>query len=112
MAGSDGGGAMLAEISGAPLGADSLVAVVPAAIVGLGGSVGRGAGVGQGVKVGHGVGVGQGVGVRVGVGTLAWAKLLAVSRRATRSQTTTKLIKLKATIVALSPLPILAPRLR
>jgi hypothetical protein len=57
--------------------------------------------------VGHGVGVGQGVGDGGEVGVTSSARALAISRRATMSHATTRLVKLKAMTVALNPLPIL-----
>jgi hypothetical protein len=76
-----------------------------------GGSVGIGAMVGIGVRVGQGVKVGFGAtvaGVWIELSVIA----LAASRRATRSQMMTKLIRLKAISVARNPLPSLASRLR
>ena len=75
----------------------------------MGRSVGIGARVGQGIGVGQGVGVEEGDGDGVAVG---WAAALAASRRATRSQATTMLIKLKAISVALKPPPTLVDCLR
>jgi hypothetical protein len=75
--------------------------------------VGSGARAGTGVRVGQGVAVGRNTGVGDGDGPVVLsANALAASRRATRSQATTKLIRLKATIVALNPLPTFACRLR
>ena len=71
--------------------------------------------VGIGARVGQGIGVDQGVGVEEGEGdgvTVGWAAALAASRRATRSQATTMLIKLKAISVALKPPPTLVGCLR
>jgi len=102
IAGSDGGGAILTATAAS-------VPVITAAAIGIGGKVGTGGRVGAGARVGHGVGVGQGVGVGegAGVGVVSVAAALAASWRATRSQAITKLIRLKATTVALNPLPTL-----
>jgi hypothetical protein len=73
----------------------------------IGGSVGTGAKAGNGVRVGHGVAVGWGVGVGEADVVPVLANAVAASRRATRSQATTKLIRLRAMTVALKPSPIL-----
>ena len=84
---------------------------------GTGANVGSGASVGGGVRVGGGDSVGQGVAVgsSTGVGEMAdgpmSANALAASRRATKSQATSRLIRLRPTIVALKPYPTLLRRL-
>jgi len=106
IAGSEGSGAILTETAGvapvAPLPAGT------AAVVGIGGKVGTGGSVGSGARVGQGVGVGQDrrVGDGNGVGVVS-VETFTASRRATRSQAATKLIRLRAISVALKPLPTL-----
>lgn len=94
-----------------PVVAPSLV-VINAAISGSGASVTTGANVGIGARVGQGVGLGQRVAAGDGETLEVSAKALTVSRWATRSQATTKLIRLRAMMVALNPLPTLVPGLR
>ncbi len=110
--GSEGCGAILSAATGTLVVAPAL-AVVPAAISsGMKGSVGSGARVGTGVRVGQGVEVGWGAYVGDGDTPVVSANALAASRRATRSQATAKLIRLKAMMVALNPLPTLVGCLR
>jgi hypothetical protein len=101
MAGRSGGAAILRALT---LPAAVAFPLAPGSAVGRGGRVGMGRSVGMGVRVGQGIGVGQGVGVGEGGGVaVGWAAALAASRRATRSQATTMLIKLRAISVALRP---------
>jgi hypothetical protein len=112
IAGSEGGGARLADTGAISPVETPICAVVPAASSGIGGNVGSGARVGAGIKVGHGVAVGLSIGAGDGDGGTVSANALAASRRATRSQAMTKPIRLTATKVALNPWPILLPLLR
>jgi hypothetical protein len=106
MAGAEGGGATLTAATGTLLAA-TFSSAIPSAIAGSGGNVGTGGSAAKGAKVGQGVGVGQGAGDGGEVGVTSSARALAISRRATMSQATTRLVKLKAMTVALNPLPIL-----